>query len=232
MQYWSDVRLKGFIVALLVGAVACLALAIVTQHYWYPGPLFWADGGVQGLKNIAIVELVLGPILTAYLVAPKKTSAKIKLDLSIIVAAQLLAFGAGTYMIYSQRPVAVAYFDGSFHTISASALNPQEQTLKMLSKFGDQLPVWIYPETDAIDSSQSSSIFAAKDKWDEIKLGTSDSISSLIRSNSPQYLTALHKFHGTQNVIIVEGRYKTMLANVDDEFRMLDSNTLYNTRIN
>jgi len=221
MQYRKFNRVNGFMIALGAGILACLAFALTTQHFWYPGPLFWADGGIQGLTLIAIVELILGPVLTAYLLAPNKKASKLKLDLACVVALQLTAFSIGGYIVYSQRPVAVAYFNGSFHTVSASALHPQEKTLKMLERFGDHLPVWIYPETGAISDSQSSAIFPAKDRWDDIKLGTSEALNTLARANKEGYLRSIREIHYKRNIIVLEGRYKTTLANVDSNFEFL-----------
>jgi len=87
--------------------------------WWFPGELFLLDGGWQGLKIVALIDLVLGPMLTLVLYKPGKP--KLVFDMSCIAAFQIAALAYGFYATYHQRTVAVVFADRNFTTLSADA---------------------------------------------------------------------------------------------------------------
>lgn len=87
--------------------------------WWFPGELFFIDGGWQGLKIVALIDLVLGPMLTLVLYKPGKPS--LVFDMSCVAAFQILALAYGFYATYHQRTVAVVFADRNFTTLSAGA---------------------------------------------------------------------------------------------------------------
>jgi len=87
--------------------------------WWFPGELFFLDGGWQGLKIVALIDLVLGPILTLVLYKPGKSS--LLFDMSCVAAFQIAALAYGFYATYHQRTVAVVFADRNFTTLSADA---------------------------------------------------------------------------------------------------------------
>ena len=99
---------------LLVG----IALWLMLRH-WFPAPLFATDGGGVGLKLLLLVDLVLGPLLTFVVFNPTKARRLMVLDLSVIAALQLAAYGAGLWSIHSVRVQAVAFHEGVFHSVTA-----------------------------------------------------------------------------------------------------------------
>jgi len=98
--------------------------------WWFPGELFFLDGGWQGLKLVALVDLVLGPALTLLLYKPGKP--KLVLDMSLIAAFQISALAYGFYATYQQRVVALVYADRNFTTLSASAVS--DAKVELISK--------------------------------------------------------------------------------------------------
>ena len=86
--------------------------------YWFPGDLFFIDGGWQGLKLVAMVDLVLGPALTLILYKPGKP--KLVMDMSLIAFIQIAALGYGFYTTHQQRTVAVVFAEHNFTTVSAN----------------------------------------------------------------------------------------------------------------
>jgi hypothetical protein len=103
-------------------------------------PYFTASGGWQGLKIAALVDLVLGPLLTLFIVNPNKKIKELVTDLSIIVFIQLSAFIFGMHTIYSQRPVANVFWEleKSFFVVSAQDIENQGIAVKELDFFDDE----------------------------------------------------------------------------------------------
>ena len=57
-------RISAFLVHLGISFAIFLALAYLVVFIWYPDFFFSTDGGWQGIRIIALVDLVLGPVLT------------------------------------------------------------------------------------------------------------------------------------------------------------------------
>lgn len=110
-------RFGAFGVHLGISLVIFLALAAVVVFLWYPGFFFTTDGGWQGIRLIATVDLVLGPLLT--LVVFDRNKPELRRDLTIIGVVQATCLAAGVFVVYSERPLALVYSDGSFKSVSA-----------------------------------------------------------------------------------------------------------------
>lgn len=110
---------KGVVfgVHLTLSLLAFSTLVMMMVLFWFPGELFLVDGGWQGLKLVAMVDLVLGPALTLILYKPDKP--KLVFDMSMIAAIQIGALAYGFYTTHSQRTVAVVYAENKFATLSA-----------------------------------------------------------------------------------------------------------------
>ena len=71
-------RIKAFLIHLGISAVIFFILLYLIIFHWYPGFLFTADGGWQGVRIIAAVDLVLGPLLTLVVYKAGKPSLKME----------------------------------------------------------------------------------------------------------------------------------------------------------
>lgn len=100
--------------------------------WWFPGELFFLDGGWQGLKIVALIDLVLGPMLTLVLYKPGKPS--LVFDMSCVAAFQLAALAYGFYATYHQRTVAIVFADRNFTTLSADAASVAKVELVKLEQ--------------------------------------------------------------------------------------------------
>lgn len=133
----------------------CLSLVIFSIIFfvlfmlWYPEPYFTASGGWQGLKIAASIDLVLGPLLTLIIFNPIKSARELSLDLAVIACLQTAALVWGVMTIYSQRPVAVVYWEDSFMTVDAVDLNRFSYPLEKLHQFSTANPPLIYAEKPA-----------------------------------------------------------------------------------
>jgi hypothetical protein len=112
--------------------------------FWFPNPYFSASGGWQGLRIVAAVDLVLGPLVTLVIFNTKKSRRELISDISVVVFIQLAALSWGLKAVYEQRPVAVVYLDSSFYTVPAASLKGQGVDLADLEQFGTKAPVFVY----------------------------------------------------------------------------------------
>ena len=138
---WLNVRpTRGvaFIIHLALSLLIFSSLVAVMLIYWFPGDLFFMDGGWEGLKLVAMVDLVLGPALTLILFKPGKPG--LKFDLSVIAAVQVAALGYGFYTTYHQRTVAIVFAENQFTTVSAKDNLESNRTLTELEFEPKALP--------------------------------------------------------------------------------------------
>jgi len=116
-----------------------IALALMLCR-WFPAPLFATDGGGVGLKLLLLVDLVLGPLLTFVVFNPDKARRLMALDLGVIAALQLTAYGAGLWSIHSVRVQAVAFHQGQFHAVSAERYKDQTIAPESWDALGTHAP--------------------------------------------------------------------------------------------
>lgn len=131
-------RSSAFVIHLILSLLIFSTLVAVMLVYWFPGDLFIMDGGWEGLKLVALVDLVLGPALTLILFKPGKPG--LKLDMALIGTLQLAALGYGFYTTHDQRTVAVVFADREFATVSAKDIREAHQALAKLDIQADELP--------------------------------------------------------------------------------------------
>jgi len=113
-------RYQAFLAHLGISAVAFLALLYLIVFIWYPQPYFSADGGWQGIRIIAGVDLVLGPILTLIVYKPGKP--RLKLDLAVIALLQVAALSWGTWQVHDGRTTLVTFADGIFYSLTPGSV--------------------------------------------------------------------------------------------------------------
>lgn len=141
-------------------------LVAIMVYSWFPGNLFFMEGGLEGLKIIAPIDLILGPALTLAFYRPWKKS--VKLDMALIVAVQIVALGYGVYAAHGQRTAAIVYaqtdFGASrFETVSfneyrdARKINLEEgRPVKSLDNFGGKMPIVVYAEPFTGDDARAN----------------------------------------------------------------------------
>ena len=142
-------RYSAFAIHLILSLLIFSTLVLTMYFFWFPGDLFFLDGGIQGLKLVAMVDLVLGPLLTLVLFKPGKKG--LVLDMATIAMFQLAALGYGFYATYHQQTLAVVYAEQAFNTLSRVAHFEANEDLKVRSltptsvtQYGEAYPYTIY----------------------------------------------------------------------------------------
>lgn len=128
---WPLSRSGAFSLHLVISLLVFSSLVAMMLLFWFPGELFFIDGGWQGLKLVAMVDLVLGPALTLLLYKPKKP--KLILDMSLIAGIQVAALVYGFYTTHQQRTLAVVFAERTFYTVSASDNQQANEQLRKLN---------------------------------------------------------------------------------------------------
>lgn len=110
-------RWSAFAIHLVISLVILLILLAIIFFYWFPHDLIYA-GGIDGLKILGGVDLIIGPLLTLLVFVPGKKG--LKFDLTLIGLFQITCLCIGLWLIYNQRPLAQIVIDDGVHLLSAS----------------------------------------------------------------------------------------------------------------
>lgn len=177
----SYTRKQAFLSHIGLSTVIFMTLSIVMIGLWFPGELILI-GGLEGLKIIAGIDLILGPLLTLIIFNPLKKS--LVLDISCIAIIQVGALLYGTYTIYSERPLAVVL---SNRGISVLTFNDFKQLPPTIG-FPQSL-TFTYLDLPE-DRAQISAIEFASEFIDKTPLALR---TDLYTQKMPSYAHTLHK---------------------------------------
>ncbi len=135
-------RYKAFAIHLGISLAIFLFLLMLIVFVWYPQPYFAADGGWQGIRLIAGVDLVLGPLLT--LVVFKAGKPGLRFDLTLIGLAQAAALAVGIYLVHDQRTAMVVYADGAFYSLNSQQIHDAGERAATLQRAASRAPAFAY----------------------------------------------------------------------------------------
>lgn len=153
MQLRPRLRAAGIHIAISATLLAVPLYLILFR--WYPDFHFTVDGGWQGVRLMAAIDLVLGPTLTFIVFNPAKARRLIVLDLSLIGAIQLGAMAWGIYAIHSQHPVAVTFYESKFRSITADPLKIEKSPPELLDTLSDRHPALVYVRPTENDDEET-----------------------------------------------------------------------------
>ncbi|MCK5873159.1 MAG: hypothetical protein KAG82_00570 [Alcanivoracaceae bacterium] len=117
-------RVKAFLIHLAISATIIAAVLTLVFVYWYPAPFFDYEGAWTPLRILISVDLIIGPLLTLLVFKPGKRW--LWLDMAFIFALQIGALGYGTYALWSQRPLVMAFAVDGFYVVNPKDLRNQE----------------------------------------------------------------------------------------------------------
>jgi hypothetical protein len=155
-------RWQAFLVHLGISLTVLGAIAYCVVAFWYPDFLFTTDGGLQGLELLLGVNLVLGPLLT--LIVYRTGKSGLRTDLTIIGTLQTICLVAGVWILYTSRPLAIAYVDGSFYTVTAQSFRELDLPTPDLSALPGDSPKWVtvkLPDDYAAQASIRAAMFTS-----------------------------------------------------------------------
>lgn len=137
-------RFKAFGIHLAISlAIFMLVLGLLVLA-WYPWPLFDLEGGWQGIRLVALVDIVIGPVLTLILFKVGKPG--LKLDMSLVVLMQLGALVYGMWNLYDARPVLMVHADDHIRPVSRTLLTEWDPSGGVLRQWEGMTPRWLRVE--------------------------------------------------------------------------------------
>ncbi|MBV7430677.1 MULTISPECIES: TfpX/TfpZ family type IV pilin accessory protein [unclassified Acidovorax] len=117
---------KAFGTHLMLSALVALLVAYVVLRVWFPHPFGMLAGGLHLFWILVGVDVVCGPLLTAFLFNPAKSRRELVLDLSLVALIQLAALSYGLYSISQARPVVLAFETDRIVAVSVSQIDPAD----------------------------------------------------------------------------------------------------------
>lgn len=139
-------KLKATAVHMAMSIAVFIFLVYQIYYNWYPEPYFSIDGGWQGIRLIAAVDLVLGPFITFLVFDLRKGRREILFDLISIVLIQIGALAYGIYMTYTQRPIAVVILDQFVVSSTMEQYGGKLDSVSDLRQYSDEKPPIIYSD--------------------------------------------------------------------------------------
>lgn len=100
-------KLKAFAVHLSISVALFAGIIATCMTLWYPAPYFWIDGGIQVTRIAALVDIILGPLLTLVVFKPGKRS--LRRDLAVIGCVQVAFLAWAVAVLNRERPLLAAF---------------------------------------------------------------------------------------------------------------------------
>lgn len=145
-------KAKATSVHLMISVLVFIVFLYFILFEWYPEPFFTAQGGWQGIRLMAFVDLVLGPSLTLIVYNHLKPRKYIIFDISVIMVVQIAALILGGYTVYSQRPIALVYWGNAFYTVTNDDYHKQGIETPDFSQYSHYIPPLIYSRPIATEA--------------------------------------------------------------------------------
>ncbi len=146
-------KLKATSIHFSLSLVVFAILAYLVFYHWYPQPYFSVDGGWQGIRLIALVDLVLGPMITFLIFDLSKRRKEIIFDLAIIFVVQVSALIYGVHTTYAQRPVAVVLLDEFLSSTVKEQFAGSLESTDVLRRYSDERPPIIFADLPLVTAA-------------------------------------------------------------------------------
>ncbi|QIC72494.1 type IV pilin accessory protein [Acinetobacter indicus] len=149
-------RIKFFLGHLLISVVIALFATYLIFGVWYPKPLDTALGVSFIFLMMIAIDVIVGPFLG--LLVYKEGKKTLKMDLGVIIAVQVLAFGYGMYNLMQARPVWLVQTGHVFELVRHSDLVVQDNAHPDYNSY----TTWTGPKAVAIDYGKT---YKEKGDW-------------------------------------------------------------------
>lgn len=158
-------RLKAFLYHLGFSVVLLIISLFLILYIWYPGALKYATGVLTVYCMLLLIDVILGPFLTALVY--KKNKVKLMFDMTIILIVQISALLFGLYTLEKGRPAWLIFVVDDFELVSKSDLDPNTAIPEKFQLGFFDKPMWVA----AVYSDDP--VIRQKQKEDEIFNGIS-----------------------------------------------------------
>ncbi|WP_325436197.1 hypothetical protein [Pseudomonas nitroreducens] len=137
-------RWIAFLYHLAISFVLLLIITGVMYFCWFPGALFDAAGGWEGMRILVAVDLVLGPTLTLIVFNRAKPIRELTRDLGTIATVQLLCLLGGVYTIFYSRPIVIVQVFDTFYALNREGMVDAGVNSKDIDGYSGFTPSLVY----------------------------------------------------------------------------------------
>lgn len=123
MIFWKD-KLRASSIHLGISALVVILSAGFVFILWYPYPYREISSGGDIFTLIAIVDLILGPLITLIVFNKRKPKVELLRDLSVIAVIQIFALAYGIWTMAVARPVHLVFEIDRFRVVHAIEIEP------------------------------------------------------------------------------------------------------------
>lgn len=210
--------LLHFLCSLLIFLVALAWIKVVL----YPDFHFQLNGVIYGLRIVAGVDLILGPLLTILVYHSMKPLKEKISDFVVIGIVQIAALSYGLFTMYQEHPKLLSYYQyGTATTITQREWNELKQ-----SEEADQLPTDLHSfqllaGVPLLNNQRHlGTIFGAID-LDTIQKGDAHARRDLSYDDDKTRLAEIEREHGKVYIFAVLGKYQGMYVAMNDKMEIV-----------
>jgi len=224
-------KLKAASIHLLISLFVFVFLLYFILFEWYPDPFFTAQGGWQGVRLMALVDLVLGPSLTFIIYSHIKSKKEIAFDLSLVAIVQIVALVWGGQQVYSERPVALVLWEGVFYPVTADYYALQDVDLEYLEQYRSGVLPVIYAAIDhsvlQLEEVQRLNLlkippYAQVHLYHALKENMAEIMAYQVSDEKLQEKAEWYEPKEGEHVFFGKAKYKNLLVMLDNRARLLD----------
>lgn len=149
-------KIKASFTHFIISALFILLFCSFVYFVWYQQVYFNVSGVIAPLKLLFVVDVVLGPLLT--LVIYKQGKKHLKLDLTLIAAFQLIAFGYGAYHVFLGKPSLIVHRTGYLEVLMEKDIDRSQLSDEMKEQ-----NFLFYPVYGKVDSEELTPVSSANE---------------------------------------------------------------------
>jgi hypothetical protein len=166
-------RFTAFALHLLASTIV-LSITLGTLYFgWYHWPGWYLADAWHVVVVMIGVDVIIGPMLTLIIANANKHRRELRRDISIIVAAQLIALVYGTTQLWNGRPLYYAFSENVLQIVQAYDINTgelkiaREQHAELLPHWYS-LPRWIWAPLPTDPSEREKIVSSAVTGGDDV----------------------------------------------------------------
>lgn len=133
-----------------ISLLVALCVVWLILGVWYPAPYLYLSGGIELLRLVVGVDVIVGPFLTLFVYQESKTRRAKVFDFFVIGLLQIFALAYGVFTVAAARPVHMVFEKDLLRVVHASDVYQSVGTLLV------ELP-WTGPTLKSVRMPESSS---------------------------------------------------------------------------
>lgn len=139
------IQVKAFTIHLTLSITIFTAAFLLSAAWWYPEFYYSANDVWKAVRTVALVDVVLGPVLTLVLYKPGKPG--LWFDMAMVVVLQLSALTWGIWVLWSQRPLLTVFDQGVFYCLNSAQMETAQANPAQFQNTGRIPQVFLPPPT-------------------------------------------------------------------------------------